>query len=223
MKTKFYSLFFALLTGLMGVINTAVAADLQGQLEQFFHARFPDKQTSLAVVVKTPQEQWPQCEAPLLALSNNTRVWGNVSVSVRCGEQRRFIQAEVQVTGNYLVSARPLRRGVTLAAADLRQTTGRLDLLPPRALLLPKDAMGAVLLRDLPPGQPLTSAMLRRAWVVKSGQTVQVLAQGVGFSINSEGKAMGNAAAGQSVRVRVASGQIVSGVAGEDGVIYIAQ
>lgn len=223
MKTKFYSLFFALLTSLIGGVNVAAAADLQAQLEQFFHARFPDKQTSLAVEIKTPQEQWPQCAVPVLTLANNTRVWGNVSVSVRCGEQRRFIQAEVQVTGHYLVSARPLRRGVTLAAADLRQSTGRLDLLPPRALLLPKEAMGAVLLRDLPPGQPLTSAMLRRAWVVKSGQTVQVLAQGMGFSINSEGKAMGNAAAGQSVRVRVASGQIVSGIAGEDGVIYIAQ
>lgn len=52
---------------------------------------------------------------------------------------------------------------------------------------------------------------------------VQVQVQGLGFSINSEGKAMGNAAVGQSVRVRMASGQIVSGVAGEDGVIYIAQ
>ncbi|MFT8211219.1 MAG: flagellar basal body P-ring formation chaperone FlgA [Symbiopectobacterium sp.] len=219
MKTKFYPILFALLTSLIGNVH---AADLQAQLEQFFHARFPDKHNSVTVVIKTPQEQWPQCKVPLLTLPH-TRVWGNVSISVRCGEQRRFIQAEVQVTGNYLVSARQLRRGVTLAAADVRQSTGRLDLLPPPALLLAKEALGAVLLRDLPPGQPLTSAMLRHAWVVKSGQTVQVLAQGVGFSINSEGKATSNAAAGQSVRVRIASGQIVNGVAGEDGVIYIAQ
>ncbi len=223
MKKTFYSAIFALLTSLIGNVHVAVAADLQAQLDQFFHARFPDKHSSVTVMIKSPPEQWPQCEAPVLTLSNNTRVWGNVSVSVRCGDQRRFIQAEVQVTGNYLVSARQLRRGVALTTSDLRQTTGRLDLLPPRALLLPKDAIGAVLLRDLSPGQPLTSAMLRRAWIVKSGQTVQVLAQSVGFSINSEGKAMGNAAVGQSVRVRMASGQIVSGIAGEDGVIYIAQ
>lgn len=223
MKTQYYPIFFAIMAVLIGDVRAASAVGLQAQLEQFFHARFPDKLNNVVVVIKSPPEQWPQCEAPLLAMSGNTRVWGNVSVSVRCGEQRRFVQAEVQVTGSYLVSARQLRRGLTLAASDLRQATGRLDLLPPRALLLPKDAQGAVLLRDLPPGQPLTSAMIRRAWVIKSGQTVPVFAQGAGFSINSEGKAMSNAAAGQSVRVRMVSGQIVSGIAGEDGVIYIAQ
>ncbi|WP_252321419.1 MULTISPECIES: flagella basal body P-ring formation protein FlgA [Symbiopectobacterium] len=105
---------FALLTSLIGNVHVAVAADLQAQLDQFFHARFPDKHSSVIVMIKSPPEQWSQCEAP-------------------------------------------------------------------------------------------------------------VLAQGVGFSINSGGKAMGNAAVGQSVRVRMASGQIVSGIAGEDGVILIAQ
>jgi flagella basal body P-ring formation protein FlgA len=63
--------------------------------------------------------------------------------------------------------------------------------------------------------------MLRRAWAVKAGQTVQVLAQGDGFNINGAGKAMTNAAAEDGVRVRMASGQIVSGIANIDGTIRI--
>ncbi|MNC70924.1 Flagella basal body P-ring formation protein FlgA precursor [compost metagenome] len=63
--------------------------------------------------------------------------------------------------------------------------------------------------------------MLRRAWAVKAGQTVQVLAQGDGFNISGAGKAMTNAAAEDGVRVRMASGQIVSGIANIDGTIRI--
>lgn len=64
--------------------------------------------------------------------------------------------------------------------------------------------------------------MLRRAWAVKAGQPVQVTAQGTGFNISGAGKAMNNAAAQDSVRVRMASGQIVSGIADDDGTIRIS-
>nr|UKE84345.1 flagellar basal body P-ring formation chaperone FlgA [Pectobacterium sp. PL152] len=78
-------------------------------------------------------------------------------------------------------------------------------------------------LRDLTPGQVITASMIRRAWVVKAGQSVQIIAQGEGFTINGEGKAMNNAAAGQAVRVRTANGQIISGITNEDGIILISQ
>ena len=96
-----------------------------------------------------------------------------------------------------------------------------LDTLPPRALTEAGKALGAVSLRNISPGQPLTLAMLRRAWIIKAGQSVQVNAQGEGFNISGSGKAMNNAAAEDSVRVRMASGQIVSGVVGDDGAIRI--
>jgi len=57
--------------------------------------------------------------------------------------------------------------------------------------------------------------------VIKAGQAVQVTAQGSGFNISGTGKAMNNAAAEDNVRVRMASGQIVSGIASDDGTIRI--
>ena len=99
--------------------------------------------------------------------------------------------------------------------------SGRLDTLPPRTLSEAGKALGAVSLRNISPGQPLTLAMLRRAWVVKAGQAVQVTAQGDGFNISGSGKAMNNAATEDSVRVRMASGQIVNGIVGDDGAIRI--
>ncbi|HBV0721197.1 TPA: flagellar basal body P-ring formation protein FlgA, partial [Serratia marcescens] len=156
-----------------------------------------------------------------LSLPPNARIGGNVSISARCGQERRFIQTQVQVFGRYLVSARGISAGSRLTAADLTLKEGRLDTLPPRALTEAGKALGAVSLRNISPGQPLTLAMLRRAWIIKAGQPVQVNAQGEGFNISGAGKAMNNAAAGDSVRVRMASGQIVSGVVGDDGAIRI--
>ncbi|WCG81887.1 flagellar basal body P-ring formation chaperone FlgA [Pectobacterium sp. A5351] len=222
MKTIYY--YLCLATSCFFILCTSVNAnDLPAQINQFFASRFQGSTNTVNVVIKSPESQWPQCEAPQITLPGNTKMWGNVSLSVRCGQQRRFIQTEVQVTGNYVTSSRPINRGTTLTEKDIRLTKGRLDLLPLRPILTLQGAQGAVLLRDLTPGQVITASMIRRAWVVKAGQSVQIIAQGEGFTINGEGKAMNNAATGQAVRVRTANGQIVSGITSEDGIILISQ
>ncbi|MEL4888638.1 flagellar basal body P-ring formation chaperone FlgA [Pectobacterium betavasculorum] len=222
MKTIYYYLCLAA-TGFFILCPSVNANDLPAQINQFFASRFQGSTNTVNVVVKSPESQWPQCEAPQITLPGNTKMWGKVSLSVRCGQQRRFIQTEVQVTGNYVTSSRPVNRGTTLTEKDISLTKGRLDLLPLRPILTLQSAQGAVLLRDLTPGQVITASMIRRAWVVKAGQSVQIIAQGEGFTINGEGKAMNNAAAGQAVRVRTANGQIVSGITNEDGIILISQ
>jgi flagella basal body P-ring formation protein FlgA len=63
--------------------------------------------------------------------------------------------------------------------------------------------------------------MLRQAWRVKAGQRVMVVANGDGFSVNSEGQALNNAAVAQNARVRMSSGQVVSGTVDTDGNILI--
>lgn len=199
----------------------ARADELAAQIDRFISSQFSGSPVRVKVLVRTPAAQWPQCEFPQLSLPQNARRWGNISISARCGQERRFIQTQVQVIGNYLVSARSISAGSRLTAADVKLKSGRLDTLAPRTLTEAGKAIGAVSLRNISPGQPLTFAMLRRAWVIKAGQPVQVTAQGAGFNISGAGKAMNNAAAEDSVRVRMASGQIVSGIAGDDGTIRI--
>ncbi|RZV02251.1 UNVERIFIED_ORG: flagella basal body P-ring formation protein FlgA [Serratia quinivorans] len=200
---------------------SAHAEDLAMQIDRFISSQFSGSQVQVKVLVRTPSSQWPQCEFPQLSLPQSARRWGNISVSARCGQERRFIQTQVQVIGKYLVSARSISAGSQLTAADITLKSGRLDTLPPRTLSEPGKALGAISLRNISPGQPLTFSMLRRAWVIKAGQSVQVTAQGTGFNISGSGKAMNNAAAEDSIRVRMTSGQIVSGIAGDDGTIRI--
>lgn len=198
------------------------AEDLGAQLNQFFKTRDPLHAAGMNVVVRTPQNQWPPCEAPQFSLPGNSRLWGNMSVAATCDRQRRYLQVEVQVTGEYVVVNRQIPRGTTLTADDVMIKQGRLDTLPARAVLDSQQIVDAVSVRDILPDQPLTLSMVRQAWRVKAGQPVIVIAQGDGFNVSSEGRALNNATAMQRVRVRMGNGQVVSGNVGADGNILIS-
>ncbi|WP_168393338.1 flagellar basal body P-ring formation chaperone FlgA [Erwinia amylovora] len=218
-----YALLLAALLSLLSA--TASAGDLTAQLSQFFESRYQQNGAStdnLKVVVKTAKSMWPACENPQFLLPANSRMWGYISVAANCEQNRRYIQVQLQVTGSYLVANRQLSQGEAISASDVRIEHGRLDALPARTLLNSDDATGAIVLRAIMPGQPVTMMMMRQPWRVKAGQAVTVYASGEGFTIHSEGKAMDNAAAMQSVRVRMNSGQIVTGKIDADGNILIS-
>lgn len=99
-----------LLIGLLCSLN-ARADDLATQIDSFIKGKFTGEPVQVKVRVRTPPAQWPACELPQLSLPPNARISGNVSISARCGQERRFIQTQVQVFGRYLVSgARHQRR-----------------------------------------------------------------------------------------------------------------
>ena len=64
--------------------------------------------------------------------------------------------------------------------------------------------------------------MLRVPHAVRQGQTVPVVSAGPGFRVSSEGRALNNAAPGESVRVRLANGQVVTGVAQAGGTVEVS-
>ena len=192
------------------------AEGLENQLNAFFAQKLAGFSDDIRVTVRTPPNLYPSCEAPSFSVTGSTRLWGNVNVLARCANEKA-----VQATGNYVVAAVPIPRGSLLQPDSVTLKRGRLDQLPPRTMLDINQAQEAVSLRDVAPGQAIQLSMLRQAWRVKAGQQVMVVANGEGFSINSEGKALNNAAVAQNARVRMSSGQVVSGTVGPDGNILI--
>jgi flagella basal body P-ring formation protein FlgA len=69
--------------------------------------------------------------------------------------------------------------------------------------------------RAPPPAPP------RAEPVVSAGQSVRVEVRGAGFSVGAEGKALGSAAPGQTVRVRIANGRVIAGIAQPSGTVEI--
>jgi len=197
------------------------AEGLQDRLTAFFAQQLAGFSDDVKVSVRTPPNLYPSCEQPSFTVTGTTKLWGNVNVLARCASEKRYLQVAVQATGNYVVAAVPVARGSMLQSSSVTLKRGRLDQLPPRTMLDINQAQDAVSLRDLAPGQAIQLSMLRQAWRVKAGQQVMVVANGEGFSINSEGKALNNAAVAQNARVRMSSGQVVSGTVNSDGNILI--
>ncbi len=200
-------------------VDTRVRDFLQAQA-----AGLPGEVT-IQVSPLDPNNQLPACAALEPFLPAGTRAWGRISVGVRCDSPvtwTAYVQAQVSVLADYLVAARPLRAGQIVGPADLGQRRGDLTALADNVLTDSTQAMGHNTRFAVAAGTPLRGDMLRVPHAVRQGQTVPVVSAGPGFRVSSEGRAMNNAAPGESVRVRLANGQVVTGVAQPGGTVEVS-
>lgn len=166
----------------------------------------------------------PPCPHPEAFMAPGGRLWGKSSVGVRCNAPTAwsvYASVQVEVSAEYVVSARSIGQGETLNAQDLSVMRGDLARLPSGTIVDPAHAVGKQLALGLAAGQPLRKDMLKAPLVVTQGQGVRLHTQGPGFQVSGEGRALGNAADGQTVQVRSASGQTVSGIARPGGVVEV--
>jgi len=164
------------------------------------------------------------CPALDFFLPAGARLWGQTAVGVRCTTEPSwslFVTAYLTVTGNYLVVARPVSQGQTVAESDLTLRSGDLTQLPASVLSEPAQALGKTVAVTLSAGQPLTRDMLRAPLILQQGQSVLLQSSGSGFMVTAQGKALNNAYEGQVAQVRTASGLTVSGLARPGGIVEI--
>jgi flagella basal body P-ring formation protein FlgA len=181
-------------------------------------------QTSFRAGPIDPHLSLNACPVPEAFLPSGARLWGNSTVGVRCSGDKPwtvFVPVQVHVIGEYLVTARPLSPGQTIAASDIAPRSGDLTLLPAGILTDPGQIIGKTPTSSLGAGQTLRNELLRAPMVVQAGQSVILQSKGQGFVVRAEGKALAQAAEGQVVQVRVGSGSTVSGIARNGGVVEV--
>lgn len=155
------------------------------------------------------------CDSLETFLPPGAHLWGRTTVGVRCIGTRPwtlYVQARIAVNATYFVAANEIAPGQEIAATDLTPRQGDLTNLPRSVVTDLSQIVGKSSLERISQGSLLRQDMARAIAVVQAGQAVKLTVQGSGFSISSEGSAMSNAAAGESVKVRTSSGQVVSGV-----------
>lgn len=165
------------------------------------------------------------CEAFEPFLPAGSKLWGKTTVGVRClgpANWTIYVPVQINVSGNYLVTARPMPAGYIIGETDVVLRSGDLGSLPTNVLTDQSQAVGKTVKSGLSAGQPLRSEQLIAPWAVQQGQNVTTISKGPGFTVSSVGKALTNAVAGQVVQVRTESGQIVSGIARPGGIVDIA-
>lgn len=198
-------------------IRRAALAFLQQQI-----AGLPGKTT--ATVTTAFPRGLAACTTLEPFMPTGARLWGRTTVGVRCAGERPwtvYLQAKVTVQATYYVAARQIAPGEPLSAADLVARDGDLTVLPLAVITDPAQAIGSTALARISAGLPLRQDLLKSAASVSAGQTVRVVAAGPGFTISAEGSALANGAPGQSVRVRMAAGQIVTAIVKDAGTVEI--
>lgn len=179
---------------------------------------------SIQVADIDPRTALPACNALEAFMPNGAKMIGKTSIGVRCNEKPGwsvFVQATIKVSADLLVANRPLSQGLVLSADDFTVQSGELG--QPGILTAPEQAIGKTLKFAIGAGQVLRLDMLRPDFVIKQGQTVKLYVRASNFMVGSEGQAMNDATAGQAVRIKTATGQMISAFAGKDGSAEVRQ
>jgi flagella basal body P-ring formation protein FlgA len=207
-------------------IDRQAPATIQKAVENYLRvqtAGLPGK-VSYTMGAVDPRIVLAACAVPEVFLPPGARLWGMTSLGVRCSGAAPwsiYVNVQIKVTGEYVVTARPLAQGQALAPADISLQSGDLTQMPAGILTDPQLAVGKTLAAALAAGQPLRQELLRSPLVVQQGQTVKLQSAGPGFRVSTDGQSLSNAAAGQIAQVRISSGQTVSGVARTGGIVEI--
>lgn len=165
-----------------------------------------------------------KCALPEAFMPAGSRLWGKTSVGVRCLAPDRwtiYVPGAVKIWGNYYTTAKPITRGQTISQADLSATNGDLTSLPSGIVTEASQAVGRTSINTLAAGIPLRQDGLRLQQVVLQGQTIRLISHGSGFKVSTEGQALNNASEGQLAKVKINSGQVISGIAKYGGVVEI--
>jgi flagella basal body P-ring formation protein FlgA len=199
---------------------------LKGKITEFLTMQtigYPGKVAVSAGAID-PNLRLAKCDSVQVFMPPGSRAWGRTSVGVRCNAPTSwtiYAQAMVSITAPYLVASNPLPQGHMVTNEDLMFENGELTQLPAGVFTDPAQAVGRLVNNSIPAGSVLRQEMLKLSPVVQQGQSVMVTSAGNGFSVSAEGKALTNANEGQVVQVKVASGQVVSGIAHTGGQIQV--
>ncbi len=215
-------LFYSLLCFMAPLQAQAEKTALENHIAALFNNEQNGPITRRVTILTSPNKLAELCATPRLSISgNDSRLSGNRSVIAQCGKQKKFIQVNIQAEGTWWTASRGLKPGTPIEADDITAQSGTMARLPSGVLLRKDDIVGQITTRAINAGQPIVENHLRKRWKVTAGQEVDLLAAGAGFQIRTRGKALDNAALNETLRVRTASGQLVTGKVTAEGKVDI--
>lgn len=200
---------------------------IEAQAKQFLLSLSPSNNGKTTVTIQ-PLDKFLKVEAcPTMEafLPSGNKAWGKTTVGIKCKQHATwtlFLQAQVNVYANVIVSAKPLSGGHTLTIDDLYLQEAELGAMPTGVITDPNEVVGKTLSRSLPAGTPLRIEMIKAPFVISQGQSIKVVSTGKGFSVSNDAQALNNAYEGQLVKAKTAGGIVVSGIAQASGQVLVA-
>ena len=168
-----------------------------------------------------PRLRLAPCQRIEPYLPTGTRLWGRTRLALRCmvGPSRWnvFLPITIKAYGPAWVLTGPVATGAILSQKDAVQA--EVDWAAENDAVVADVAqwVGKTTIRSLSAGQALRQSMVRAPRLHQAGAQVRIVSNGGGFSVSSSGQAMTSAGVGDTLRVRLPNGKMVTGVVNADG------
>ncbi len=196
--------------------------DLQSAAVSFARTASPDGAAIEAASLDS-RLRLPACAEPLQASAASQSLSG-MSVEVRCASAgwRLNVPVTVRVQVGVLVARRMLARGDSISAADVEVQSRDRASLGTAWIASIGELDGKVAARPIAAGAVLASNSLVPVRLVRRGQSVLLVGDAGGFQVRAEGKALGDAAAGDLLSVENSSSRrVVQGRVRADGSVAV--
>ena len=163
-----------------------------------------------------PRLRLAPCQQIDAYLPPGSTPWGRTRVGLRCVSGpvawNVYLPVTVKVWRKAIVSTTALPAGTALSASDLQ--LAEVDVAGSSSPVYTETSrlLGRRLINPVGPGLPVRGDNLRvRQWFA-AGDKVTLVYKGDGFEASTDGQAINSGLEGQSVRVRVGSGQVITGM-----------
>lgn len=164
-----------------------------------------------------PHLKLAPCAQVVPYLPPGVRPLGRSRLGLRCADGVARWNVSLPVTVRLwapsLVATGALPAGTVLEARHLGTADVDLAARVDPAIGTADRAIGRTLQRSLSAGDAVRLADLKVRQMFNTGDTVRIVGNGPGYSVSSEGQAMGPGLEGQNARVRTDSGRIITGTA----------
>ena len=210
------------------------AVDLGGLTQQWLDAAVQQNTASAALPLRMevsvgqldPRLKLAACTQVEPYLPPGTRLWGRSRIWLRCvdgvARWNVFLPITVKAFGPGWVLNTPVAMGATLGAGDAVEAEVDWAADPAAILAQPQAWMGQTAARPLVAGQALRQNLVRPPQLFKSGAAVRVQVLGPGYAVSASGQALAPGLLGQSTRIRMDNGRIISGTVAADGSVEVA-
>lgn len=159
-------------------------------------------------------------------LPAGSRLWGRSRIGLRCVEGPSrwnvYVPVTIKAFGPAWVIKRPVDAGATLTQEDAELVEVDWAASPATVLARPEMWIGQETAFALTPGLTIRQNMVRPSKAFAAGDQVRVNSSGTGFSISVTGLALTAGLVGQSARIRLPGGRVVTGLVQEDQTVEMA-
>lgn len=152
------------------------------------------------------------CPFPIFNLQSKQRTWGNITVVAACDNKKHYLPVFVSAKGNVLIATETIQRGEPLGEYNTTLKSVDITHLSTQPIIDGSQMIEAQALRVIQADSVITLPMIKRAWVIRAGDIIEVTFSGEGFSAINSGKAINNGYLGDKVRIRLENKTIVEAI-----------